>query len=256
MRERLGLLGLKKRSYIGKQGRFVTFLAMAGVAVMFLGCGSNEAVHTSAQAQEENADGAQDSARDEEMVQPEHVLEDIGQTNASKAQMEIDEETRNELTAELLEENGLDTSVMDDVHTTVGCTFDLPEGFVETEDMPGMYVTDRYPLDASTIYYVVMDQDISLQLMTEETFKEQTQENLIQAYEEDVEVNVDAFDILKIDGYPAFRILCHYQVGNIKITQLQYTVNADKSYVITYSQTSDYDRMEEYEASAATIHVQ
>lgn len=33
-------------------------------------------------------------------------------------------------------------------------------------------------------------------------------------------------------------------------------INADKSYVITYSQTGDYDRMEEYEASAETIRVE
>ena len=94
-----------------------------------------------------------------------------------------------------------------------------------------------------------------MQLMTEENFKEQTQESLREIYEEDIEINVDSFESIKIDGYPAFRILCHYQVENIQITQLQYAINADKSYMVIYSQTGDYDRMEEYEASAATIHI-
>ena len=40
------------------------------------------------------------------------------------------------------------------------------------------------------------------------------------------------------------------------MTQLEYAINADKSYVITYSQTEDYDRMEEYEASAETIRLE
>jgi hypothetical protein len=45
-------------------------------------------------------------------------------------------------------------------------------------------------------------------------------------------------------------------VGEIEITQLEYAINADKSYVIIYSQTGDYDRMEEYEASAETIRLE
>lgn len=218
-------------------------LIIAGMMLMASACGSDKTVPASAQPQAENTDQSGAAALD--MVQ----------TNASRAQMEIDEETRNELTAELLEENELDTSVMEPGRSTRGCTFDLPEGFVESEDMAGMYVTDRYPLDASAIYYTAMEQDKSLQLMTEETFKEQTQESLKQAYEEDITVNIDSFESTKIDGYPAFRILCHYRVGGIQLTQLQYAINADKSYMVIYSQTSDYDRMEEYEASAATIHV-
>ena len=246
---------------------------MAGAVMMLTACG-DEAVHTSAQAQTEDtgapSDGAQadegtssDGAQADEGTSSDGAQVDEGASSdgvqkdkAAKDRMEMDEETENELTAELLEENGLDTSVLDFVHTTIGCTFDLPEGFVETEDMSGMYVTDRYPLDASTIYYVVMDQDTSLQLMTEESFRKQMEENLEQTYEQDVAVTVETFESIRIDGYPTFRIKCHYQIGNIKITQLQYAINADKSYMITYSQTSDYDRMDEYAASAATIHVQ
>ena len=117
-------------------------------------------------------------------------------------------------------------------------------------------MTGRYPLDASMIYYAAMDQDIAMQLLTEEAFKEQLQEDLRQAYGEDIEVTVDSFESIKVSGYPAFRIKCHYQVNRIEITQLEYAINADKSYIIIYSQTGDYDRMEEYEASAATIRVQ
>lgn len=224
--------------FVSRKSALVLILTI-GTLLLMTGCGGKDAVETQ----------AQDLAEQITVLTPE-------QTNASMAQMEIDEETRQELTAELLEENNMDTSVMEPKHSTRGCTFDLPEGFEESEEMADMYVTGRYPIDASSIYYTVTEQDTSLQLMTQETFKEQTQESLRQAYEEEIEVSVDSFESMKIDGYPAFRILCHYQVENVQITQLAYVINADKSYMIIYSQTSDYDRMEAYEASAATIHVQ
>lgn len=236
---------------IKKQGIILLVVAML---VMMTGCGSKETVHTSAEAQEEvNDESTQDEETAEEAVQSEANEE---KSDAVEAQMEIDEETKNELTAELLEEEKLDTSVMDNTRTTKGCTFTVPDSFMESEDVPGMYVTKRYPIDASTIYYAEFEQDKSMQLMTEETFKTQAEENLRQAYDKEIEVSVDSFKKIEIDGYPAFRILCHYQVDDIVVTQLEYAINADKSYVITYSQTNDYDYMEEYEASAETISLE
>ena len=237
---------MKRRLYGIRDRHFPALCLMICLAALVTGCGGKEAVPTSAEAQEtQNGD----TTRQVELLKPE-------QTSAAMAQMEIDEETRKELTAQLLEENELDTSVLESRRRTKGCTFELPEGFEEAEDRKGMYVTGRYPIDASTIYSVTGEQDISLQLMTEETFKEQTQENLRELYGEEVTLNIDSFESIRIDGYPAFRILCHYQVEDIQITQLQYVINADKSYMVIYSQTSDYDRMEEYEASAATIKIE
>lgn len=173
----------------------------------------------------------------------------------TREQMEIDEETRRELTEELLAEENMDTSVMEERRATTGCSFEIPEGFAESEEVANLYVRKRYPIDASTIYYAVMEEDIALQLLTREAFAEQMKADLLEAYNEEVEVTVDSFEHVEISGYPAFRILCHYTVGGVEITQLQYAINADRSYMITYSQTSDYDYMELYEASAATIEV-
>lgn len=224
--------------------------------LMLAGCGQDDAAQTGAEPQSDDVQTeVQDSAmQTENSADVKGTMPD--ETNAARAQMEIDEETRKELTVELLEENDLDTSVAETGRTTKGCTFDLPEGFVESEEVSGMYVKERYPLDASTIYYTVMEQDMALQLLTKEAFLEQTQESLRQAYGDEVEVTIESFESIKVSGYPAFRIKCNYQVERIRITQLAYIINADKTYAITYSQTSDYDYMEEYEASAATIRVQ
>ena len=240
-------------------------------ALLIAGCGGETAVHTSAEAQssEEASDTAQDDGAD---MQDDENAESAGEENGESAQMseheaaavegnfmapvEMDETLREQLTEEMLEENEMDVSVVENAPVTKGCSFTLPEAFAESEDIEGMYVTKRYPIDASTIYYVALGRDVALQLMTEENFKAQTEENFRKEYGEDIEVTIDSFERIQIDGCPAFRILCHYQVGDTQISQLEYAINADKSYVITYSQTSDYDRMEEYEASAETIRLQ
>ena len=244
-------------------------LLLAVCAAILVGCGDGEAVHTSADVSgtETALSGDEETADDEE--EPATEDSDAGEGELSgagesaepvtegnfMAPVEMDETLKNQLAEEMLEENEMDTSVVESAPVTKGCSFTLPEAFSESEDIEGMYVTRRYPIDASTIYYVALARDVALQLMTEETFKAQAEENFRKEYGEEIEVTIDSFESIRIDGCPAFRILCHYQVGDTQISQLEYAINADKSYVITYSQTSDYDRMEEYEASAETIHL-
>lgn len=248
-------------------GKKVKCLLLALCAAALVGCGGEEAVHTSAELSETEAELSEDggAAEGEEETPAEETEEgepsdaDGGAEPVSEAEfmapVEMDETLKNELAEELLQENEMDTSVVESAPVTKGCSFTLPEAFSESEDIEGMYVTRRYPIDASTIYYVALGRDVALQLMTEETFKAQAEENFRKEYGEEIEVTIDSFESIRIDGCPAFRILCHYQVGDTQISQLEYAINADKSYVITYSQTSDYDRMEEYEASAETIHL-
>ena len=63
-----------------------------------------------------------------------------------------------------------------------------------------MYVTKRYPIDASTIYYAEMDKDISMQLMTEETYVAQMESNFKNHYDMDIDVNLQSFEKIKISG--------------------------------------------------------
>lgn len=257
-----------ERQMIKMHGKKVKCLLLALCAAAFVGCGDGEAVHTSAELSETEAalseDGGTADGEEETAAEDgeEEETPDTGE-NAEPvmeadfmAPVEMDETLKNQLTEEMLEENEMDISVVESAPVTKGCSFTLPEAFSESEDIEGMYVTRRYPIDASTIYYVALGRDVALQLMTEETFKAQAEENFRKEYGEEIEVTIDSFESIRIDGCPAFRILCHYQVGDTQISQLEYAINADKSYVITYSQTSDYDRMEEYEASAETIHLE
>lgn len=251
--------------------RRVCFILLALCAAVLIGCGGGESVHTSADISagqeappggEDSGGGQDDTAAAEESgeISEENTgaaaKQDAAALDGFMAPVEMDETLKNQLAEEMLQENAMDTSVVESAPITKGCSFTLPEAFSESEDIEGMYVTKRYPIDASTIYYVALGRDVALQLMTEETFKAQAEENFFKEYGEEIEVHIDSFEQIRIDGCPAFRILCHYQVGDTQITQLEYAINADKSYVVTYSQTEDYDRMEEYEASAETIHLE
>ena len=239
---------LKNKHNDRKCKRVPILLVLTCMVMVLVGCGQDDAVTADTQVQEPISDTEDTLAS----VQPSAESE---QNNSAEETLGIDEEIRQQLTAELLEEGELDVSVVESERATKGCTFDLPEGFVESTETDNLYVTERYPLDTSMIYYEVMEGDISLQLMTKELFKEQAEESFSQAYGEDIVINIDSYESVKIGGHPAFRILCHYEVDNIKITQLEYIINADKTYAVTYSQTSDYDWMEAFETSAATIHV-
>lgn len=268
---------------MGKKQRYKCYrclpviLASACLVMYLAGCGQDEAVSADMQLQgdpivvPETGDSTEDTVISDDTATEETegssvtagsadsaIIQDStasDQKNAAEEQIEIDEETRQQLMTELLEENGLDASVVESEKSTKGCTFDIPEGFEESQETDNLYVTARYPLDTSMIYYEVMDGDISLQLMTQDMFREQVEEGFRQTYGDDIEVSIDSYESVKISGYPAFRILCHYEADDIRITQLEYLINADKTYAITYSQTSDYDWMEAFEESAATISV-
>lgn len=266
---------MKKKHEDRKCRKLPMLFVMASLAMALAGCGQNDTVTADAQVQETisdimaevTGDAADSINTTEDGADSDNATAQLGedvpvqsgveseQDHTGEEALGIDEETRQQLMTELLEEGELDVSVVKPERTTKGCTFDLPEGFVESTDTDNLYVTERYPLDTSMIYYEVMDGDISLQLMTKEFFKEQAEESLSQAYGEDIVINIDGYESIKIDNYPAFRIQCQYEVDSIKITQLEYIINADKTYAITYSQTSDYDWMEAFETSAATIHV-
>lgn len=265
-------------TYWDKKYRRLTYLVViVGMIFLITACGQEETVSVDAQPQQISGEADEDGTAGTEDTAPEDLSEDSADTTTEYAEdpadgtaqaggmqqsdavdeeaLGIDDEIRQQLMEELLEENELDTSVLENERSTRECTFEVPEGFEESEEVEDLYVTARYPLDTSMIYYAVMDQDTSLQLLTEELFKEQTEESLRGIYDEDIVVDVDGFESTKISGYPAFRILCSYEVDGIKVTQLQYAINADKTYMIVYSQTNDYDWMESFEESAATIKV-
>ncbi len=184
---------------------------------------------------------------------PERNVEHL---DADKDYLEdMSEDELKELSREALDASGKDTALAEGDLETGGITFELPEGFMAAEGEPGTYVLKRYPIDASNVRYVEMDADYTLQLMDEDYFRDMMEDMLASGYGSDVAVKVDEFKHVTIDDVPAVRAKVEYDLEDNHVTQLMVAVNGSRTYMLIYTQTHDYDRMEEFEASADTIRV-
>ena len=167
----------------------------------------------------------------------------------------LSEEEIDDLIKESLEEEGYDTKVADGKIRTDNFHVDLPEGFKESEDIPGMYITRRFPIDATNIVYRELDRDLALPMMKKEDLLAMAETYIKTAYGTDAKITVEEYEEVSISRIDSFRILCSYQLEDQTITQLMYVIPADKTYIVIYSMNQDYDRMEMFEESAATIRV-
>ena len=131
--------------------------------------------------------------------------------------------------------------------------FDLPEGFVESGS-EGMWVTDTYPIDTSNIIYIAADDDpVGIDFTSK--FYEQSIEAQYTEAGYDVDVTVDSFDKVKVDGYKAVKIVSTSILSGKEINQIQYSVQIGKTTAtITFTQSGD-EWTEEFEACAKTMKV-
>ncbi|MCR5595449.1 MAG: hypothetical protein K6G12_06350 [Lachnospiraceae bacterium] len=194
---------------------------------------------------------------DLEEATEEDVVRNVENLGADKDYLsEMDKEEIKDLSAEALNNEGLDTSVADGAVVTRGITYNLPEGFIEDPDYPGMYVTERYPIDASNMVYTELDADYTLQLMDEAYFEETVENIFASRYGQAIDVTITEYTSYEIDNIPALRVKVEYDLADNHVTSLMIIVNGTKTYTVIYTQNHDYDRMELFEASAASIHVQ
>lgn len=135
------------------------------------------------------------------------------------------------------------------------CAVLIPAGYKESEEIPGMYVHERNPLDSSNIYYTVSEGSAgnvpesltreSYQAMVEEAYREAGQE---------VELQITSFEEIDMDGIPGYKIRSSYKVdADAEIEQLVYLILAKDTYTITYSQLSDDELMADFEITDGEI---
>ena len=153
----------------------------------------------------------------------------------------LTEEKRKELLKQALVDAGKDPSIVEGKYKTKGLYFEVPENFAPLESNPNMYVTRRYSLDISNIYYQESEVDYLLQLMTEDSYKEMALQDFKETYGMDVDLQIDSFQETKISGIPSFQIESRFNLEGITIEQTTYIVNADKTYMLVYTTTNEYD---------------
>lgn len=138
------------------------------------------------------------------------------------------------------------------------CAVMIPAGYHESEDIQGMYIHERNPLDASNIYYTVSEgneEGMVSGMLTKEIYQQIMEE----AYQEagmEVALDIDSFEKIDMEGIPGYKIRSSYEVEEgERIEQLAYLILAEDTYTITYSQMWDDELMADFEISDGEIRL-
>ncbi len=137
------------------------------------------------------------------------------------------------------------------------CALLIPAGYQPSEDIEGMYVHERSPLDSSNIYYTVSEGEHDGRIsdeLTEEIYEE-TVENAFQEAGQTVDLQIEDFEAIDMDGVPGYKIKSYYEVADTRIEQLAYIITADNTYTITYSQVADDELLVDFEITDDEIRL-
>lgn len=135
------------------------------------------------------------------------------------------------------------------------CAVLIPAGYVESEEIPGMYVHERNPLDSSNIYYTASEGDAD-GMVSDKLTKTSYEKIMEEAYKEsghEIDLTVTSFEEIDMEGVPGYKIRSVYEVEGGEIEQLAYLIVAENTYTVTYSQMADDDLMADFEISDGEI---
>ena len=179
--------------------------------------------------------------------------------------------------AGVLANDAIDSLAADDLGTATQCTFIIPPFFIPGEE-PELFVNESYPMESSSIKYSFYDngkdkvltnreklelqnapyriEDMSASI-TQDIYEETMSEVYNQDYGTDVGFSVSSFDKKSFDGFPGYRIISDFKVGEEpQIHQEVYIILSKyRTFTITYQRADDDDCEALFEESAATIHV-
>lgn len=134
------------------------------------------------------------------------------------------------------------------------CAVMIPMGYYPSEEIPGMYLHNMYPLDSSNVYFSVSKGNDGL--VSDSLTKEEYKEELEQAFTangQQVSVEVASFEKLMMGDVPAYKIRSSYEAENHKIQQLTYMILGEDTYTLTYSQSADDELMADFEVAEGVI---
>lgn len=137
------------------------------------------------------------------------------------------------------------------------CVVRIPQGYYRSEEIPGMYLHEKAPLDSSNIYYSCVpgaDRGKVSDTLTGEEYKKSIEE-AFQKRGQEVSLRISSFEELDMGGIPAYKIRSEYETEGNSIQQLTYLVLADNTYTITYSQSRDDELMADFEISEGEIRL-
>lgn len=137
------------------------------------------------------------------------------------------------------------------------CAVLIPAGYKESEEIPGMYVHERSPLDSSNIYYSVTEGDTE-GAVSEKLTGEEYEAIIEEAYRkagQSIDLKLEGFERIDMEGVPAYKIRSTYDIEDGTVEQLTYLIMAENTYTITYSQMADDMLMADFEISEGMIRL-
>lgn len=182
------------------------------------------------------------------------VLVGCSNSNEATSEQEVNEsieETANE-PDDLNEENRQDKESVVFADADLTCT--LPAGFEEQPDEPGLYVYKTYPVDSSTISYVISESDYDISDVSKENFEQELEEDFYDIYGDQVGVNITQYEKITIDGRNGLRIMMTYEFKGAEYEQLMYMLyNGNESHILNFTQEQGGKWMDEFEKCGETI---
>ena len=137
------------------------------------------------------------------------------------------------------------------------CAVLIPVGYHESEEIPGMYIHERSPLDSSNIYYTVSEGSGEGRV-SEELTKESYQELVEAAYKEsgqEISLEIESFERIDMEGVSGYKVRSSSERDDEKMQQLTYLILGEDTYTITYSQMNDDELMADFEISDGEIRL-
>ncbi|MCM1102572.1 MAG: DUF1795 domain-containing protein [Clostridium sp.] len=134
-------------------------------------------------------------------------------------------------------------------------TLTLPAGYQEATTS-GLYLNQNYPEDQSNVYIYTTEKTTDFaQVMADgaEQFIRYLADAYEQQYAERPEITLVRYEAAEVGGRAAYVVELSYELKEVHYEQLEYIVDADKTYYIAFSQVGAGSWMDAFRASAGTM---
>lgn len=134
-------------------------------------------------------------------------------------------------------------------------TLTLPQGFSESTTS-GLYLNQNYPDDQSNVYIYTSEKTNDFEQVMAGG-QEQLIRYLADAYEEQYgerpDISLTRYEAASVWNRPAYVVELSYDLRGVHYEQLEYIVDADKTYYVAFSQVGAGSWMEAFRGSAGTM---
>lgn len=133
-------------------------------------------------------------------------------------------------------------------------TFDLPEGFVETQED---YYSPEDSTKSSYISYFMQENNGTFGMINAATLMQSTEMQLESMYNADIEITLLDEESYQIDGFPALKYTTELTLSGYKFVQTQVVVGDTQNiHFINYTEVNDEGYLDVFAESAKTIRVE